>query len=113
MKPGTKVMLNASLIDEKRQIQYLASLVWNKADFPSPDTCKQNLEIDQHLLQKYFDVNEIFAMDDGSAAPSSNNPGHPSGLAQYPQQQQRPMGMPTQQFAANPQMNNYQPQVIE
>ena len=68
MRPGTKVMLNASLIDEKRQIQYLASLVWRRVDFPSSNTCMKNMEIDQQLLQIYFDVNEIFAMDDGGGS---------------------------------------------
>lgn len=34
LRPGARVQLNAQLIDSKRQIQYLASLVWNKKDFP-------------------------------------------------------------------------------
>ena len=46
-------------------LQYLATLVWNK-DEPHYVPHGKDKEIDHMLLQKFFDVNEIFELNDNT-----------------------------------------------
>ena len=68
MPAGTAVMVNAKLINAKKSIQYLATLVWDSRDFAERDLVGRDIEPDQQALQNYFQVNEIFAGDDASPA---------------------------------------------
>ena len=63
MPPGKIVQANASLIDPSRHIQYLASLVWPKDGLSSEDVMGRDLTIDQALIKKYYDFNDLNDMD--------------------------------------------------
>ena len=64
LPPGTLVGLNATLIDDRKRIKYLATSVWNNKTSHLVPRHELNEEIDNELLRKYFDVNEIFEQND-------------------------------------------------
>ena len=61
--PNYELRMNAKMVDGKRQIQYLALAVWDPTLFPP---CPENdsKPASDKLVQKYFDVNEIFAFSE-------------------------------------------------
>ena len=88
LTPGTMVQINANLMEKTNKIQYLATLVYSSQDCIEPIllTQKASEPVESSLVQKYFDVNEMFADEDsaGNAPRLSYNLNQGLSNVKYP-----------------------------